>query len=199
VYIVVDVLSKAGVHVPVIPLFEVVGNAVSVAPEQIGGTWVNIGVIIGFTVMVIVAFVAHWPAVGAKVYTVVAVLSNAGDHVPVIPLFEVVGNAVSVPPEQIGGTWVNVGVIIGFTVMVIVVFVAHWPAVGTKVYIVVDVLSKAGVHVPVIPLFEVVGNAVSVPPEQIGGTWVNIGVIFGFTVMVIVAFVAHCPAVGAKA
>jgi len=61
---------------------------------------------------------------------------------------------------------------------------------------VVVVLSNAGVHVPVIPLFEVVGNAVRVAPEQIGATALNVGVAFGLTVIVNVAVVAHCPAVG---
>ena len=60
----------------------------------------------------------------------------------------------------------------------------------------VVVLSKAGDHEPVIPLVDVVGNADKVPPEQIGATAVNVGVIFGLTVMVSVAVVAHCPAVG---
>ena len=60
----------------------------------------------------------------------------------------------------------------------------------------VVVLSNAGVQVPVMPLLEVVGNAVSVAPEQIGATAVNVGVMFGLTVMVKVAVVAHCPAVG---
>ena len=54
-----------------------------------------------------------------------AVLFSAGDQVPVMPLFEVVGSAVSVAPEQIGATAVNVGVIFGFTVIVNVVVVAH--------------------------------------------------------------------------
>jgi len=53
------------------------------------------------------------------------------------------------------------------------------------------VLSKAGVQVPVIPLLELVGNAVSVAPEQIGATAVNVGVTFGLTVMVNVVVVAH--------
>ena len=57
-------------------------------------------------------------------------------------------------------------------------------------------LSRAGDHVPVIPLFDVVGNAASVAPEQIGATALNVGVIFGLTVMVSVVVVAHCPAVG---
>ena len=62
----------------------------------------------------------------------------------------------------------------------------------------VAVLSKAGDQVPVIPLLEVVGSAVSVAPEQIGATALNAGVMFGFTVMVKVVVVAHCPAVGVK-
>ena len=41
------------------------------------------------------------------------------------------------------------------------------------------------------PLFEVVGSAVSVAPEHIGATAVNVGVIFGLTVMVSVVVVAH--------
>ena len=57
-------------------------------------------------------------------------------------------------------------------------------------------LSKAGVHVPVIPLLDVVGNAVNVAPEHIGATAVKVGVIFGVTVIVNVVIVAHCPAVG---
>jgi len=63
----------------------------------------------------------------------VAVLFNAGDQVPVNPLVEVVGNAVSVAPEQIGATAVNVGVILGLTVIVNVAVVAHCPAVGVNV------------------------------------------------------------------
>ncbi|MNU03812.1 hypothetical protein D3C72_2479760 [compost metagenome] len=62
----------------------------------------------------------------------------------------------------------------------------------------VAVLFKAGLQVPVMPLADVVGNALNVPPAQIGATCVKVGVIFGFTVMVILAVVAHEPAVGVK-
>ena len=41
------------------------------------------------------------------------------------------------------------------------------------------------------PLVDVVGKAVNVAPEQIGATAVNVGVIFGLTVMVKVVVVAH--------
>ena len=63
----------------------------------------------------------------------VAVLSNAGDQVPVNPLVDVVGNAASVAPEHIGATALKVGVMFGLTTIVNVVVVAHWPAVGVKV------------------------------------------------------------------
>jgi hypothetical protein len=71
--------------------------------------------------MVIVAVEAHMPAVGVKVYSVVAVLFNAGDQVPVILLSDVVGKALKLLPEQMEATCVKVGIVVfGFTVMVIV-------------------------------------------------------------------------------
>jgi hypothetical protein len=76
--------------------------------------------------------------------------------------------------------------------------VAHCPAVGVKVYVVVCVLFIAGDQVPLIPLVEVVGKADKLAPKQIAFTAVNVGVTFGFTVIVNVAVVAHCPAVGVK-
>ena len=63
----------------------------------------------------------------------VVVLFKAGDQVPVIPLFEVVGKADKVAPEQMGLTALNVGVTLGFTVILKVVLVAHCPALGVKV------------------------------------------------------------------
>ena len=53
------------------------------------------------------------------------------------------------------------------------------------------VLFSAGDQVPVMPLLDVVGSAVRVAPEQIGATAVNVGVMFGLTVIVNVAVVAH--------
>ena len=63
----------------------------------------------------------------------VAVLFNAGDHVPEMPLLDVSGRAAKVAPEQMGATAVKVGVTCGFTVIVKVVVVAHCPALGVKV------------------------------------------------------------------
>ena len=54
--------------------------------------------------MVMLAVVAHKLAVGVKVYKVVAELFKVGDHVPVMPLLEVVGNAAKVVPAQIVAT-----------------------------------------------------------------------------------------------
>jgi hypothetical protein len=60
---------------------------------------------------------------------VVAVLSSAGAHVPVMPLFEVVGNGASVAPEQIAATAVNVGATLGVTVAVTAVLGPAQPAI----------------------------------------------------------------------
>jgi hypothetical protein len=150
-----------------------------------------------FTVMVSVAIEAHCPAVGVNVYVVVLVLSNAGDQVPVNPSLDVVGNASEFPPEQMGATAVKAGVTSWFTVIVRVAAEAHCPVAGVNVYIVVAVLFKAGDQLPVIPLLEVVGNALKVSPEQIGATAVKVGiVVVWFTVIVSVVAEAHCPAVG---
>jgi hypothetical protein len=45
---------------------------------------------------------------------------------------------------------------------------------------------------------EVVGKGAKGLPEQIAETAVNVGVPIGETEIVIVAVVAHCPAVGVK-
>jgi hypothetical protein len=49
----------------------------------------------------------------------------AGDHVPKIPLVEVVGKAPKFAPEQIGVTCENAGVTFVLTVMVKVTVLAH--------------------------------------------------------------------------
>jgi hypothetical protein len=107
---------------------DVAGNGVSVAPAQIGATAVNVGVTLGLTVIVNVVVVAHCPAFGVNVYVVVVVLSSAGDHVPVIPLLDVVGNAANVAPEQIGATILKVGVTGASITMLIAAEVAHGSA-----------------------------------------------------------------------
>ena len=59
-------------------------------------------------------------------------------------------------------------------------------------------LSNAGVHVPVIPLLDVVGKAARLSPSHMGAIAVKVGVVMAFTVMVSDCDVAHCPAVGVK-
>ena len=113
---VVLVLSKAGVQLPVILLSDVVGNAGITAPEQIGLTGVKVGVIPDFTVSVKEALVAHEPSVGVNVYVVVAVLSNAGDQLPVMLLLETVGNGGTIVPGQMSFSRAKVGVAGGFSV-----------------------------------------------------------------------------------
>jgi hypothetical protein len=60
-------LFNAGDQVPVTAFVEVVGNAAMFAPEQTAATCVNVGVVFGVTVIVIVAVLAHNPAVGVNV------------------------------------------------------------------------------------------------------------------------------------
>jgi hypothetical protein len=131
-----------------------------------------------------------------KVYVVVFVLFKTGDQLPETPLVEVVGNGDKVSPEQIGATALNVGVTLEFTVIVNVVELAHCPAFGVKVYVVVVVLSNAGDQFPETPLVEVVGNGDKTLPEQIGATALNVGVVAEFTIIVNVVELAHCPAFG---
>ena len=58
---------------------------------------------------------------------------NAGDQVPVIPLFAVVGKVGAAAPLHIAGMAVKVGVIWLVITISMVTVVAHWPAVGIKV------------------------------------------------------------------
>jgi len=71
--------------------------------------------------------------VGVKVYVVVTVLLNAGDQVPVIPLFEVVDKIGAAAPLHIAGIAVNVGTIWLVITISIVTEAAHCPAVGVNV------------------------------------------------------------------
>ena len=107
---------------------------------------------------------------------VVAVLFNAGDHAPVIPLFEVVGRELKLPPLHIGLICVNVGVVFELTTIVSDVVSAHGPdGSGIKTYVVVVELLSAGYQVPLKPLFEVVGSGFNTPPLQIGVIILNVG------------------------
>jgi len=52
-------LTEAGVHVPVIPLSDVVGNTGAAVPEQIDAIAAKVGVTAGVTVTSIIVGVAH--------------------------------------------------------------------------------------------------------------------------------------------
>ena len=120
---------------------------------------------------------------------------------PVIPLSDELGNTGTVPPAQIVSAVpkLNVGVIFGSTVTVNVVVVAHNPAVVVNVYVAEFwLLTDKGLHVPVIPFADVVGNIGTAPLSQIVKEVpkLNVGVILGFTVTVNVVVFAHNPEVG---
>jgi len=75
--------------------------------------------------------------------------------------------------------------------MVSAVVVAHCPAVGVNVYVVVVELLIEGDQLPVMPLVEVVGNAGTLAPLQYGPTAANVGVTLGVIVIVSCVVVAH--------
>jgi hypothetical protein len=87
----------AGLHVPVIPSFDVEGSAGTVVFWQYEFAVVGkVGDIMPTIVMFKKAGVAQPPADGVNVYVTVPradVLMSAGFHVPAIPSFEVIGSA----------------------------------------------------------------------------------------------------------
>ena len=124
-YNVVDILFKAGDQVPLTLFKEVVGSGAKVSPEHIGGIALNVGTTLGIIVIVNVTVLAHCPAVGVKVYVVVAELSIAGDHEPVTLFVDVVGNGAIASPLHTGSTALNNGTILEFTFMVKLAELAH--------------------------------------------------------------------------
>jgi hypothetical protein len=60
--------------------------------------------------------------------------------------------------------------------------------------------TTEGLHVPVYPLVDVVGNVGTTPPAHIvlAVPKLNVGVTLGVTVTVIVTGNPHCPAAGVK-
>ena len=120
----------------------------------------------------------------------------AGDQVPLIPFVEVAGRAGAAEPRQRGPIWTNDGVTEVVTVMLILVVVAHWPAAGVNVYVLVPVcvvLITDGLHVPDIGgvSIENEGSAGGVLFWQRGPIWLNDGTIAVVTVISAVAETAH--------
>ncbi len=131
----VVLLTVAGLHVPVIPFVEVVGKTGAAVPLHIAATALNNGTVGVLTVTLNVADPAHCPALAVKVYVPdVVLLTVAGDHVPVMPLVEVVGKTGATEPLQIVPTGVNAGVMLELTVTDSVVPATHCcPAARVKV------------------------------------------------------------------
>ena len=79
---------------------------------------------------------------------------------PVMLSVDVLGKIGGASFAQIGSIASNVGTVPGLTVMSKVVVVAHCPAFGVKVYVVVPGVAVLTVddQVPATPLIEVVGN-----------------------------------------
>src|SRR4026209_195335 len=103
----------------------------------------------------------------------------AGFHVPVIPLLDSVGNAGAVAPTQSGRIAVNTGGICAAIVISIDAGLAHSPAAGVNVYVVVPaaaVLMVAGFQVPLMPLLDTAGNTGTVAPMQRLPTGSKVGV-----------------------
>lgn len=186
------------------PFVDVVGKAGTLAPAHIVTLVpkVNVGVMFGLTVTLNVVVVAHCPASGVKRYEPEFWLSTTdGFHEPVIPFVEVVGNAGTVPPAHIVRVVpkLNAGGMLGLTVTVNVVVVAHNPVEGVNVYTAEFwLLAIAGFHVPVTPLVDVVGNDGTVPFAHIArlDPKLKTGVTIGLTVTLKVVGVAHTPEVG---
>ena len=89
----------------------------------------------------------------------------------------------------------KVGVTFGIIVISsVVAAVAHCPAAGVKVYVVVPatvVLIVAGLQVPVMPLLDVAGKAGAAAFTQSGPMIVNTGEICASMITFIVAVLAH--------
>jgi hypothetical protein len=196
----VVLLTTAGFHVPVMPLVDVVGKTGTVAPLQMAGIAVNVGVVFASTVMVNGTVAKHPGPLAVKVYVLVVVLLTvAGLQVPVTPLIDVVGKTGAVAPLHIEAIGLNVGVTIAFTTTDKVVALAQSPTVGVKVYVPLAVLlTEAGLQVPVIPLVEVVGKIGAKAPLHIGAIAAKVGVITAFTVTDKLAVLAQSPTVGVK-
>ena len=129
-----------GLHVPVIPLDEVVGSDGATVPAQIvmDVPKLNVGVIFGLTVTTKFVGTAHCPASGVNLYVPEFRLSTTvGLHVPVTPFVDVNGREGTVPPLQILNAVPkeNAGVTFCVTVTANVIELAHCPPVGVNVYV----------------------------------------------------------------
>src|SRR4051812_35324128 len=122
-----------GLQLPVIPLSDRVGRAGGTELKHSGPTSSNVGAIAFVILTEMVTGEPHCPPFGVNIYgdlPSVAVLIVEGLQVPVIPLFDVVGNEGGVEVWHISAITSNVGVIWVDTSISIVVGVPHWLPVG---------------------------------------------------------------------
>jgi hypothetical protein len=177
-------LSKAGAQVPVMPLLEVVGSAARVAPEQIGATVLNTGVMFGFTVTVNVVPSTHPAEVGVNSYEPELTGSTtAGAHMPVMPLVDVFDKTGTEPFVHMESDVPNgkVAVSIGITTMEAVTGIPQVPAAGVNVYVPLAVLlTTAGLQVPLMPLLENEGKTGAGEPAQKEAKELKRGTAIGF-------------------
>jgi hypothetical protein len=153
-------------------LLDVVGNGDKVAPEQIGATVLNTGVMFGFTVTVNVVPATHPAEVGVNIYEPELMGSTtAGDHTPVMALvlvdvFDKTGTEPFVHMESDVPNG-KVAVSIGITTMEAVTGIPQVPAAGVNVYVPLAVLlTTAGLQVPLMKLLDNAGKTGGVLPAQ---------------------------------
>jgi hypothetical protein len=117
--------------------------------------------------MVIVAVVAHSPTAGVNVYVVVVLLFKTGDHVPVIPLMEVVGKGNRLSPEQMAAICVKAGTVGPLIVTGAVAEAAAHPPAAAIVFVMVYVPAVLAARfispVDVFTKTNPAGEAVNVP------------------------------------
>lgn len=89
----------------------------------------------------------------------VVILLNAGDQRPEMLLLDNVGSVANTPPSQTGATASKEGISNGTE------FEQELKS-GINVYVVVTLVSKAGVQNQEILLFEVVGNKLLLSPAE---------------------------------
>ena len=181
---------------------DVVGKDGGVAFWQSDPTWLNNGVTCGLIVMSIDTLDAQKFASGVNTKcSVVAtdVLMVDGLQVPLMPLLLIEGNAGAIEFWQSACICVNEGVVGLFTVILIVVAVAHWFPFGVNVYTTVPatpVLMLDGFQLPLMPLFDRVGKAGGVEPRQSACICVKLGPVRPVMVMLIEVPTAHVLPVG---
>jgi hypothetical protein len=125
---VVEVLTVAGLHDPIIELSEMFGRTGTGELRHNGSICVNAGSISGVTPISIVVKSEHCPPSGVKVYVkipAVAVLIVAGFQLPLIEFSEMPSSKGATEFSHNGPIWVKIGVMEEVISTSIVVITAH--------------------------------------------------------------------------